>query len=99
MKKVNQITDGMDLLSTWEMQTNTERKDTLSAIIDTLGGYPKPRKSKQDPEPHPKILGAYLCLSVVRNACKLALLDVWDMEYSYIIIATNLENALSLLTD
>ncbi len=99
-KKQSIITDCMDILSKWDLPFPAiERHQILNEIIDTLGSYPKPRKSKQYPEPHQNILGAYLCISTVRNACKLALIKVWSEKKAEKVIRENLETALSLLID
>lgn len=99
MLRVNKITDCMDVLSLWETSTRPERVEILQTVINTVGGYPKPRHKGETIEPTPETLGAYLCISNVRNYSKLGALGVLDIETAYIMICRHLETALTLLID
>ncbi|AIQ00316.1 hypothetical protein ACQ1Q1_00050 [Ornithobacterium rhinotracheale] len=77
----------------------SEQMHTLQSVVNTLGSYPKPRQKGDEVEPSPEDLGAFLSASNVRNACKLAMLRVWRTSTAENIINTNLEIALTLLTE
>ncbi|MFV0565757.1 MAG: hypothetical protein ACK5NB_07990 [Flavobacteriaceae bacterium] len=95
--RIDQVKSAMDVLAGFELLTQTEQKQTLLTVIDTLGGYPKPTK-KQDERPAPvKDVGAYLFVSNSRNACKLGELGYIETRHAYNLVSANLETALSLL--
>lgn len=98
MNKIAQITDCLDLLAGFDLLPQTEQKQVFQNVIDTLCGYPKPRKKGATTEPSPEILGAYLSVSNTRNTCKLGLLDIAPKNKALNVISENLELALTLLT-
>lgn len=87
----------MDEVATLQHETQQDKTDTFNLIIDTLGGYPKPRQKGDVVEPHTNVLGAYLCVSNVRNACRLYLLGVNNYNTTIQTIEQNNEIALGLL--
>lgn len=91
------ITDTMDLMAGFDIDTQENKKETLQAVINHLGSYPKPRQKGDTAEPHPNILGAYLCVSNVRNACKLAQIGVYSLDTVTLHIDENLISALNLI--
>jgi len=97
--RIEKIQDSLDLMAGFELTGLHEQKQTLLTVIDTLCGYPKPKK-KYDPNPTPvKDLGAYLFVSNSRNACKLGELGFIDINTAQKLVNINLETALSLLLD
>ena len=81
------------------LSDNNERNKLAQNIIDTLGGYPKPRHKNEEKEESPAELGAYLFTSTARNTAKLAQLGYVPFEKAFEAITNNLERALGLLTD
>lgn len=91
------VTDAMDLIAGFKLLTNQEKTEVLQNIINALGSYSKPRQKGDPKEPKNNVLGAYLCISNVRNACKLCLLNIWSYQTAKQVINYNLEGALSEL--
>jgi hypothetical protein len=99
-KQTTHLTDCFDLLvSIPFLSDNNERNELAQNIIDTIGGYPKPRHKNEEKEETPNELGAYLFTSSARNAAKLAQLGYIPFDKAFAAIANNLERALGLLTD
>ncbi len=97
-KCVNIVTECMDILCLFPtLSSPTEQKALFFQCIDAMGSYPKPSKKGDGFEPKGETLGAYLCISNVRNVLKLGLLGVMNYTNSYDIATLNLELALSLL--
>lgn len=95
--QTNLITECLDLLAGFELLTAQEQSEITNVIIDTLGSYPKPQK-KHDPVPAPThLIGAYLCISNARNACKLFLFGFDEQNKVACIAFHNLGKALGLL--
>ncbi len=91
------ITETMDLMAGFEIDTPKGQGETLQLIINHLGSYPKPRQKGATIAPPNYIIGAYLCISNVRNACKLRLLEIYTKPQTIIVINSNLISALSLI--
>lgn len=91
------ITETMDLMAGFEIDTPTNQNETLRAVIEHLGSYPKPRQKGDTTEPKPNVLSVYLCVSNVRNACKLGMLGVWGLDTVNLHIDNNLTTALNLV--
>lgn len=89
----------IDIMAGFEHTPEPQRPEILQTVIDTLSVYPKPSKKGDTVEPPAQFVGAYLCASNVRNACKLALFKVWDIPTAVRTINTNLETALTLLIE
>lgn len=97
--RVKIVQDCMDLIGGFELLQPFERKPVLLAVIDTLGSYPKPQKKGDTVRTSDKDLGAYLLVSNVRNACKLADIDFIGMPHALSLIRYNLEQALTILQE
>ncbi len=91
------IMEAMDLMAGFDIDTEANQRETLDMVINHFSNYPKPRKKGDAEEPHPNILGAYLCVSNVRNACKLGLINICRLEDVKARIDNNLMLALDLL--
>ncbi|MCG8237367.1 hypothetical protein J2Q21_12330 [Tenacibaculum finnmarkense genomovar ulcerans] len=87
----------MDETATFNCHKKELKKAVVQQIINALGSYKKPCKKGSLIIPHPNLLGAYLCVSNVRNACKLCLIGVNDYTETLQIIQLNNEIAISLL--
>ncbi|MCD8428444.1 hypothetical protein [Tenacibaculum finnmarkense] len=87
----------MDETATFNYHTKELKKAVVQQIINALGSYKKPCKKGSSVIPHPNLLGAYLCVSNVRNACKLCLIGVNNYTETLQIIQLNNEIAISLL--
>lgn len=87
----------MDLMAGFSIDTPTSQQETLNIVIDHLGSYPKPRQKGDTAKPHPNILGAYLHISNVRNACKLGVLGAYSLSKVDFMVNENLINALNLI--
>ncbi|MFA7444539.1 MAG: hypothetical protein WCY89_01200 [Flavobacteriaceae bacterium] len=97
--RVEIIKDCMDLMGGFELLQTFKRKPVLLTVIDTLGSYPKPQRKGDTVRASDKDLGAYLSVSNVRNACKLADLDFIGMPHALSLIRYNLEQALTILQE
>ncbi len=91
------ITDAMDIMAGFDIDTPQNQRETLQTVINHLSEYPKASKKGATEEPHPNIVGAYLCVSNVRNACKLGLIGVYGLDTITLHIAENLTTALNLI--
>lgn len=91
------ITDCMDLLAGFEHLPVDDQAQTLDAVIDTLGNYPKPQHKGDTDHADKTALGAYLFVSNVRNACKLGLLGLWSTATARNVAQSNLVFTLDLL--
>jgi|SRR5690606_7119143 len=99
MERTAIIRDCFDLLAGFEQLNRAEQTDVFNAVIDTLGSYPKPmRKTSTRPATSAQI-GCYLCVSNVRNACKLATFGQIGNQTALQIVQDNLEKAYSLLVE
>jgi len=96
--KTQIVTDAMDLMAGFEKLANTEKPEQLQCVIDTLGSYPKPQKKTDIARCSNENLGAYLCVSNVRNTCKLSEIGLHSYTIVLNTIHFNLELALSLLS-
>lgn len=98
--RIAKITECMDLLAGFDLlDTEVQYKELFAHVTDSLGNYPKPQLKGSTKEPTNEVLGAYLCISNVRNALKLAKLGVVTYQTGYGIASLNAELALSLLLD
>lgn len=93
------VQDCIDLMGGFELLQPFERKPVLLAVIDTLGSYPKPQYKGDTKQATPNNIGAYLLVSNVRNACKLAEMDFIGMPHALSLIRYNLEQALTILQE
>ncbi|MEJ8606539.1 hypothetical protein JSO56_06345 [Riemerella anatipestifer] len=93
------LTECIDLIAVVDYLPEDEHAKVYSEIIETLGTYPKPQEKGNPEAPTPEILGAYLCASSVRNACKLTLLGYLDNRTAKTTITDYLTNALTLLIE
>ncbi|MCL1942950.1 MAG: hypothetical protein FWF54_05310 [Candidatus Azobacteroides sp.] len=99
-KHTAHLTDCLDLLASIPfLSDNNERNKLAQNIIDTLGGYPKPRHKNEVKKENPNELGAYLFTSTARNTAKLAQLEYIQFDKAFEAITNNLERALGLFTD
>jgi len=99
-KQTTHLTDCLDLLASIPfLSDSNERNELAQNIIDTLGGYPKPRHKNEVKEESPNELGAYFFTSTARNTAKLAQLECIPFDKAFAAITGNLERALGLLTD
>lgn len=93
----NIIEEVFDLLAGFDVDKPQNQRETIQTVINHLGSYPKATPKHSKIEPHPNILGAYLCISNVRNACKLALLGVYSIDTLTLKVDEELITALNLL--
>ena len=90
----------LDTLAEFPYLTATpEKVQLLESIIDTLGGYPKPREKGDHAEPPTGTLAAYLFVSNARNAVKLGCIGSYSYADAARIAANNLESAFSLIVE
>ena len=91
------ITNCIDLLAGFDCLQVDEQISVFNSIIDELGSYQKPQRKSNAVEPNKELLGAYLFVSNVRNACKLGALGLWNYSTAYGVAYSNLIFALDLL--
>lgn len=98
-QKTKIVCEVMDLMAGFENLPNQGKPEQLQIVINTLGSYPKPQKKQALVNCNTKDLGVYLCISTIRNTCKLSIIGYQSFSIGLNVINYNLEKALTLLTE
>lgn len=97
MEKTEIIKNAFDVLAGFEVMSTAEKLTAFDTVINTLGSYPKPQQKGGEIRAETSIIGAYLCVSNVRNTCKLSVFGYEAPETAHNTVLQNLETALTLL--
>lgn len=96
----DKLTNCIDLLvDAPSLTTEAEKQEFAQCFIDTLCGYEKPQRNKNESTPRPECVGAYMYVSIARCSVKLAQFGFMPYEKAFEVAGGCLEAALSLLTD